>query len=168
MNIRYYINWSIWIGVWSGIYVILYLLSPLASYGMLPATFVGLPIFFLAGAKKEEFLNFSVSAIVGVLWALLYLYLINVLNEMGVPGFLSQGLIVGAVTIVLCAIHFPLPFCNKIPMMFGAIAFTFITGATAPIAVMITFVLGITLAYICNQGTLFLTEDGKWKLPNNQ
>lgn len=44
----------------------------------------------------------------------------------------------------------------------GAIAFTFITGTSQPVAVMITFVLGICLAFICNLGSRFLSADGSW------
>ena len=164
MNKKYFINWSIWIGVWSGVYVFLYVLSPLAQYGMLPATFVGLPIYFLSGAKKEEFLDFSLSAVGGVCWALLYLFCIQAMLDAGMSAAVSNGVVVGVLTIALCAIHFilPPPFCTKIPMMFGAIAFTFITGAAQPVAVMITFVLGICLAFLCNFGIKFLDENGNW------
>lgn len=166
MTRRYLVNWSIWIGLWSGIYVFFYMLSPLGQYGMLPATFIGLPIYFLAGAKKEEFLDFVSSAVAGVVWALFYLFCIGALLDAGIPGYAAQGLVVGIVTALLCAIHFnmPVPFCTRIPMMFGAIAFTFITNASHPIATMATFTLGIGLAFWCNYGTRFLDAEGNWTL----
>ncbi len=164
MSKKFLVNWAIWIGLWSGVYVFFYVMSPLGEYGMLPATFIGLPIYFLAGAKKEEFVDFVASAVAGVCWALFYLFCIGKLIGMGLPGAASQGLVVGVLTAVLCAIHFllPAPFCTKVPMIFGAIAFSFITGASQPVATMITFALGICLAYLCNYGTKFLTADGDW------
>lgn len=164
MSKKYLINWSIWIGVWSGLYVFFYVVSPLGTYGMLPATFISVPMYFLAGAKKEEFLDFSLSATGGVIWGIFFIFCIKAITEMGLSVALSNGLVVGILTILLCAIHFilPPPFCTKVPMMFGAISFTFITGAAQPFITIITFVLGLGLAYLCNMGTRFLDENGDW------
>ena len=47
--------------------------------------------------------------------------------------------------------------------MFGGIASAFSTGGTLIIPLMITLVLGSTLALICQEGTHLLTDDGHWK-----
>ena len=66
MNNRGKINWAIWIAVFSAIYCSLYELTigPYTSMEVCPgeqivyATFTSLPIFFLAGAKREDFFTY--------------------------------------------------------------------------------------------------------------
>lgn len=166
MNNRFLINWSIWIGIATGIYTALYLISPLAQYGVVYATFIALPIYFIAGAKRNEYLNFTLSNVIGVLWGALYIAGITWLSDLGLNTILANALPCGVITIVLCAIHFiltPNTFFNKAPAMFAGIAAVFSTGGEKLIPLMITLVLGSTLALICNEGTNFLTEEGRWK-----
>ena len=68
MTNRGKINWSIWIGVWTGIYVLLYLLSPLGKYGIVWCTFIALPIFFNGGAARKDYIPQMISSIIGVAW----------------------------------------------------------------------------------------------------
>ena len=85
MNKKGLVNWSIWIGVVSGIYCAIYLLTVGAYTGakVLPgwqivyATFTALPIYFTAGAKRSEFFNYICSYLCGVLWAMGYLWITN-------------------------------------------------------------------------------------------
>ena len=170
MSKRYYVNWCLWIGLMSGIYVLLYSASPLFQYGIMPASFVALPIYFLAGANPREFLEYASSAVAGVAWGCLYLFLLDYLTGMGMFLLLAQFIVVGVVTAVLCAFHFivtPRVVFSKIPMMFGAIASSFFGDVLATperiLPLMVTLILGLVLAIACNTGTRLLTEDGHWK-----
>ncbi len=167
MTKRFFVNWSIWIGCCAGLYVYLYLLTPLAPYGKVAATFVAVPLYLCMGAKKEEFVDYALSAAGGVLWAVFYIYCITKMIEAGYSAALSNGLMVGVITIVLCAIHFilPTPFSTRVPMMFGAIAVTFLTGGADWPVTLTTLVLGVCLGFLCNVGTWFLDEEGRWCLP---
>lgn len=167
MTNRYLFNWCVWIGLATGVYSALYLLSPLAQYGVIYATFIALPIYFISGAKKEEYFNFTVSNVTGVAWGWIYIFLITYcITNLGWNSVAANGIVCGAVTIICCAFHFivtPNTKFNKLPAMFGGIASAFSTGGTNIIPLMITLVLGSTLALICQEGTRFLTEDGYWK-----
>ncbi len=166
MTKRFLFNWCVWIGLATGVYVVLYILSPLNDYGVVYATFVALPIYFISGAKRGEYLNFAFSGVTGVAWGWLYLQGIFWMLGLGFSNIVSQGLVCGIVTVICCAFHFIVtpntPF-NKLPAMFGGIAVAFSTGGTKIVPLMITLVLGATLALICNEGTNLLTEDGRWK-----
>jgi hypothetical protein len=172
MNKRYLLNWTLWIAIASAIYVFLYAISPLGKYGVVYGTFVALPIYFTAGAKKEEFWHYSASFVIGVVWALLYLKCMEFLMTNGVGSAVTQTIVVGGLTFICVAIHFvitPKTLVNKIPAMFGAIATTFSTGGEKPVPIMITLVLGVLLGLVCQLGTKFLTSDGHWqfsKSPN--
>ena len=66
MTKRYLFNWCVWIGLATGVYSAIYLLTPLKNYGVIYATFIALPIYFISGAKREEYFNFTISNITGV------------------------------------------------------------------------------------------------------
>lgn len=53
MSTRFSLNLSMWIGITVGLYVLLYLMSPLGLLGALPCTFVALPIYLSAGASAK-------------------------------------------------------------------------------------------------------------------
>lgn len=166
MTKRFLWNWSVWIGLVSGIYVFLYVISPLYEYGVMYATFTALPIFFTAGASRKEYFNYAASNVAGVAWALIYLACIGLLAGWGLSDALSQGLSVFVCTVACCAIHFvPLgkTWLNKPAAMFGAISATFSTGGARWGALILTLVLGVTMALICNEGANLLTADGRWK-----
>lgn len=159
-------NWTVWISVWSAIYTFLYLISPLAQYGVVYCTFVGLPIYFLSGAKKEEFLNFAISFVTGVAWGWFYIFCINKLvAATGMSSPLASAIVILVVTIVCVGFHFivtPNTVFNKVPAMFGGISMMFSTGGTKVVPVAVTLVFGVCLAYLCNLGLRFLDEDGNW------
>ena len=92
MNKRGLINWAIWIGVVSGIYCAIYAVTIgaytdniLPGWHIIYVTFTALPIYFTAGAKREEFWQYIGSYLVGVLWAMLYLVCMDRLNAAGWP-----------------------------------------------------------------------------------
>jgi hypothetical protein len=166
MTNRFFINWSIWIGFWSGVYVYIYLLSPLGSSGVIWMTFVALPIYFNGGAKREEFSNYFVSVIVGALWGLGYLYCIKWSINVGIEPKFATALVVFVLTSVLCGLHFVLPRnlqMGIIPIMFGAISMTFSQGGQKVVPVLCTLIGGLILGLVCNEGTKLLTEKGSWK-----
>ncbi|MDD3219907.1 MAG: DUF1097 domain-containing protein [Lachnospiraceae bacterium] len=160
------IKWAVWIAVWSGVYCFLYALSPLYEYGIMWNTFVALPIFFTAGAKKSEYFNYVTSMLCGIVWGVVNIAFVGVLTGFGIPDSLNMFLSTGIITAVCCILHFTVTsrtWLNKIPMMFGAIACTFNVGISKDLwVVAITMFGGITLGLICQEGFYLLDEDGKW------
>jgi len=166
MNKRYLFNWTVWIASWAAVYVFIYSLSPLGQYGVVYGTFVSLPIYFTAGAKKEELMHYSASFVAGVVWGLIFLEAITYLMNLGLGLVATQTLVVGGLTFVCVAFHFIIAgntIFNKIPAIFGGIAVTFSTGGKSAVPIMITLVLGAALGLLCQTGTKFLTEDGRWR-----
>jgi hypothetical protein len=154
----------------SGLYVLLYNFSPLIAFGTMPATFIALPIYFISGAKKEEFLDYSSSAVIGVVWGCIYLFTMGWLIKMGMSAAIAQFFTVTVLTFILCSFHFIVTkghFFSKIPMMFGALAACFLldvwTARERILPLMITLVLGVALAFLCNLGTMLLAETGHWQ-----
>jgi len=166
---KYLVNWAIWIGFWSGVYVFLYLSSPLGEKGPIWMTFVALPIYFNGGAKPEEYLSYVLSMLIGVAWGVFYLWCIGFLVNLGMPGVPATALVVGVVCAVQCAIHFIPPLSNTplkvIPIMFGAISMCFSQGGANVGYIAATLFGGLTLALVCGLGTRFLTPQGNWTLP---
>jgi hypothetical protein len=69
-------------------------------------------------------------------------------------------------TAACCAIHMiitPNTVFNKLPAMFGGISSVFSTWGEHMVPLMITLVLGSTLALLCAEGTKLLTPEGRWK-----
>ncbi len=166
MTSRFFVNWSLWIGFWSGVYVYIYLLTPLGNQGVIWMTFVALPIYFNGGAKREEFINYFVSVIVGALWGLGYLYCITWSVKAGLEAKLATALVVFVLTAILCAIHFVLPKSlrmSAIPIMFGAISMMFSQGGQKFIPALCTLIGGLILGLVCGEGAKLLTKEGYWK-----
>lgn len=166
MNKRGLINWAIWIGVVSGIYCAIYAVTIgaytdniLPGWHIIYVTFTALPIYFTAGAKREEFWQYIGSYLVGVLWAMLYLVCMDRLNAAGWPWWANVGLVVAVICVVECAIHFCLPAklpFNKVPAHFGAISNAFWCS---------NFTIAV-LGLLCNEGLNFIDPDtGKWRWP---
>lgn len=171
MKLRFSINFGIWIGLTAGAYVWLYLVSPLAAAGVLPCTFVALPIFLNGGGKLEQIPNHMTSAIAGVLWALIYLKVSGLIIAAHISPPVALGVTVAVITAILVAIHGALKFYGlfgNIPAMFGAIACTFFAGGDKWPYVLVTLCLGIALGYINISGTKFLDEDGRWLIFRNR
>lgn len=165
MTIKGKINWSIWIGVWTGIYVVLYLLSPLGKYGIIWVTFIALPIFFNGGAQRKDYFAQMISSIIGVLWGLVMIWGADVTAATG-PA-VSNALSCGVFTILCCfmMIFKDKTLINKVPAMFGGISACFSQGGKNIIPVMITLCLGVSLGLLCNEGLHFIAEDGSWRWP---
>jgi len=171
MKIRFPINFGLWIGVVAALYVWLYLMSPLAAGGVLPCTFIAVPIFLSGGGKKEQIGNHITSAIIGVAWGVAYIKCSSLLSNYDLSPTTSTALTVLVLTSVLCAIHGIFKpsglFCS-IPMMFGAIASTLFAGPEKWIYLMITLPLGVLLGYACIYGSQVLDENGRWAFFRNR
>lgn len=167
MKSKFMVNWAIWIGLIVGIFVVLYSLTPLLSYGVMWSSFVVLAIYFTAGAEAKEFPNYAVSSVLGVAWAVFYLWAIGKLLDAGLNVAAAQGIAVGVICAVQCTIHFIPPLSktwfNKPTAMFGGIAVTFSQGGQNLVPIAITLCLGCFVCMLCAMGTKLLTEDGKWK-----
>ena len=199
MSTKALVNWAIWIGGISGVYCVIYILTVgqytmdvvLPGYHVMCATFTALPIFFTAGAKREDYIPALLSNLVGVAWGMLYLVAIDRLVPF-IPLWLNLFLSVGIICIVECALHFTvlskLPI-SIVPSQFGAISSSFwcsnlaiaVLGKAGDTAVngvynfagfgmlAITLLGGVTLALLCNEGLNFIdAETGNWKLPGSK
>lgn len=144
--------WSIWIGVLTGIYVILYLISPLGDYGLIWMTFVALPIFFNGGAKRSDYLPQMVSSCVGVVWGLLMLWGAGVIGILG--GTFSMAASVAFFTIWSCTLMIlkDKTLINKVPAAFGGISTCFSQAGEHWPIIMLTLCLGVSLGLVCNEG----------------
>ncbi|MCC8152043.1 MAG: DUF1097 domain-containing protein [Lachnospiraceae bacterium] len=163
MTVRGKINWSIWIGVWTGIYVLLYMLSPLGQYGFIWITFIALPIFFNGGAARKDYFSQMISSCIGVVWGLIMLAGASALSITGAAG--SNALSCGIFTVTCCLmmIFKDNTKINKVPAMFGGISACFSQGGEHIVGVMITLCLGVSLGLLCNEGMNFIAEDGRWR-----
>lgn len=163
MSKRFLFWWAIWIGVLSGIYVAIYSLIPFPNKNLIWMTFVALPIYFNGGAKRNEFPNYVASMIVGILWALLYLFGIGVLAKAGVSTPVTLLLDIGILTFVVCAVHLTITantWINNVPIIFGALALTFSQGGKDLITIGCTMFGGILLALCLQEGVNVLGKLG--------
>lgn len=157
MNSKAKAYWSIWIGIFTGIYVLLYLLSPLGKYGIIWCTFIALPIYFNGGALRKDYIPQMICSCIGVLWGVVIFAGTNFLsNRFAMGAASSNALSCGFFTITCCMmmIFKDKTMINKVPAMFGGIAACFSQGAAPEkiVPVMITLCLGVTLGLICNEG----------------
>lgn len=171
MNKRFLVNWSILIGVVSGIYCAIYSLLPLPTQSLMWMTFVALPIYFNGGAKIEEYPHYVVSMLAGVGWGVIYLYFLGAFGAIGVSTQVNLLVIVTIITAICCAFHFCVTgntWLNKLPIMFGAIASTFSQNGKNLTTIIITLFGGLTVAMIVQQGTKLLDEQGRWSFGGNK
>lgn len=169
-NPKLNLNFALWMGIWGGLYVFLYSVSPLASYGVMYATYIAFPIYFNGGAKKEEFFNYACSSVLGVVWGLIFLQGIEFFSSLGLSSALAQAVTVCVVTIICAAIHLILldkTVFNKLPAIFGAVAATFSTGGTKIVPLIITLLLGVVLTYVSAFALTILDSKGNWKIKSS-
>jgi hypothetical protein len=144
---NYLFRLSVIAGILCGIYVFVYNYIPITQ--LVWMTFVALPIYFGSGAKREEFPHYLVSVIVGVVWGFIYLKLIGLLAGAGLNLNVTFLLVVGVVTLIMCAIHLCVTqntWANKLPIMFGAVACMFSQNGQAAGSILLTLIGGLILA----------------------
>jgi hypothetical protein len=155
---------SAWIGIWAGIYCIIYAVLPWPASGLIWMTFAVLPIYFLDGAKPNEFVNYICSMVAGVAWAWLYLYCIGRLVTAGLSAGLATGVVVGILTIVVCAVHLAIlnkTWLNKVPIIFAGLAMTFSQGGKNYSTIILTCAAGLFLALVCGLGPNVMAKFSK-------
>lgn len=141
---------SLWTGTLVGLYTLLYLVTPLGIAGVLPCTFVALPIFLAGGGKRENLPGALGSAIAGVAWGAIFLSFQQWIALRGVEPTQAAALSVAIATALLCAVHslFTIKgLMSNIPMMFGAVACTFFVGLDKWPYTLLTLGFGIVLGY---------------------
>lgn len=146
---------SVWTGSISGLFVMVYLFTPLASYNIIWMAFISVPIFLNAGATKKDFMAYSVSGLLGIGWAVLYLFITGKNMVAGLSMPLANTLTVILCTTLLCILHLivlPRTWLNNIPIIFGAIASVFSQGGENLIPTFITYFYGIILAMTIAEG----------------
>lgn len=157
---KYLWSYSLWIGLTSGIYLLIYLATPLASYGLAWMTFVSLPIFFTAGAPLNEIPNYICSMIAGLFWGIVNMWIINQLLVLGFTAGMANLIDMIIITIPV-GLHLTIlskTWLNKVPMVFGGLAMTFSQGASNVWVIGITLLCGILLGAIYNLGGKFLEK----------
>lgn len=157
MTAKAKVYWSIWIGVFTGLYVLLYLLSPLAKYGIIWITFIALPIFFNGGALRKDYIPQMICSCIGVLWGVvIFAGTTFLLDKAGIGDAGANAISCGFFTITCCCmmVFKDKTMLNKVPAMFGGISACFSQGAAPEklIPIMLTLCLGVTLGLICNEG----------------
>ena len=137
------------------LYIWLYPMIIPASQNVVWAGFVSMPIYFIVGAKKEDFHRFFYSMFAGFFWAYLFL------RGPGWLGSLSGWTISPAMTsnlwiLVICAPFLLMhlvwlansSWLNVCPMMFGTVATTFGTGGQRPFGLATALTLGMLVALV--------------------
>jgi hypothetical protein len=155
MNKAVLFKWAIWMGVACAIFSFIYPLIPFQDKGIMWMSFTALAVYFAGGAKREEFPNYAASMIMGVVWGMIYLFFIGVLGKTGMNLSTNLAIVVGGVTIVVCAMHLVVTgnsWLNKVPMMFGATSLVFSQGGKNLLTLILTMFLGLVLALCCSEG----------------
>ncbi|TRZ60990.1 hypothetical protein DZA28_14015 [Pseudomonas alloputida] len=167
MTKRHMINASLWTGAVVGIYVLLYLISPLAALGTLPCTFVVLPIFLSSNASAQRMPDALTSVAVGVAWGGVFVYAGAQLTRTGIEPANATALSVALLTSILCGAHLlltPKGLLSHIPLMFGAVACVFFIGVERWPAILLTVCLGVLLGGVINASAKLMDERGRWSL----
>lgn len=155
---KYSFCFAVWMAVVAAIYAVIYLLSPLGSYGLMWMTFVALPIYFTSGANPKEAPNYICSMLAGLVWGLINIWFTNFLLDAGLSAVAANAINLLLMTIVSVGIHLAFlskTWFNKVPMMFGGLAMTFSQGGSNISVIAITMTCGILIAVSYYYG-------GKW------
>jgi hypothetical protein len=137
------------------LYLVIYPLIVPESQSVIWAAFVGMPIYFIVGAKKEDFHRFFYSMFAGFFWAHLFLHGGGWLSSI-FPN-VSQTVLSNLWILVICApflLHHLVwvansTWLNVCPIMFGTVATSFATGGQRPIGLAIALTLGMLVALVC-------------------
>jgi len=138
------------------LYLMIYPLIVPESQNVVWAAFVAMPIYFIVGAKKEDFPKFFYSMFAGFFWAYMFLrpggWLLN-LSGWNLSPFLTGNLVVLVVCAPFLLTHLVWlansTWLNVCPMMFGVVATSFGTGGQRPIGLAVALTLGMLVALVC-------------------
>ena len=172
MNMRYLWWWSLWIGLASGIFCLIYANLPIIQYNIMWMAFVALPIYFGAGAKLKEFPHFFCSILSGIAWGLVMLFLIGKFMGAGLGAPMAMFIVVGLCTFICVGLHMIVlgnTVVGKVPMIFGGLAMTFYAGGQNLPYVIASMTGGLILGAAISEGGKYLQKmkyitDGEPKL----
>lgn len=135
------------------LYLVIYPLIVPESQNVIWAAFVAMPIYFIVGAKKEEFHKFFYSMLAGFFWAYMFLrgggWVLNLLGWNVSPSMTSNLWILVVCAPFLLTHLVWLANCTWLgvcPMMFGVVATSFGTGGQRPFGLAIALTLGMLVA----------------------
>ncbi|MBA7505055.1 hypothetical protein ES706_03718 [subsurface metagenome] len=120
------------------------------------AAFVAMPIYFIVGAKKEDFHKFFYSMLAGFFWA--YMFLLPPSWLLNLYGWRVSPIVTGALVVFVVNAPFLLThlvwlanstWLSVCPIMFGTVASTFATGGQRPFGLIVALTLGMLIALVC-------------------
>lgn len=161
MSKKVIVLWSLWIGLMVAGFAFLYLMSPIANHGILWMSFVSMPLYFAAGAERKDLASFCATNCVGIVWGLLYLFLIDVFSRCGLAPPLATAATIIIATPSCCIAHMAVPdkyLLNKLPAAFGAIACVFSQNGQNLVPIALTLLAGVVVALLCKEGLQFFRE----------
>lgn len=145
---KYYSIYSLWIGIASAIYALIYLITPLGNMGLFWMSFVSLPIYFTAGAKVKEFPHYFLSMICGIGWGVINIKFIGWLVDMGMSNIWANVIDLLFITVICLLIHLMFlgeTWLGKVPMVFGGLSMTFSQGGQNLAGIGLTLAGGLVL-----------------------
>lgn len=158
MSRKAVIFFSIWTSFWSALFNALYGFFPVLG-GIPWVMFVCLAVFFGMGLGPKDAPSLALSGLCGCAWGQVDFLLITLfcgicgLSDL-IGGFLA--VILGTFVTMVLHIHFlektPL---RHVPIIFAGVALTFSQGGSNTLGLVLSMMVGITLAGICGWGMQF-------------
>ncbi|SMC57895.1 DUF1097 domain-containing protein [Papillibacter cinnamivorans] len=155
MNKRYLWWWTVWIGLASGLFCIIYANLPIMKHNIMWMAFVALPIYFGVGAPLKKFPHFFFSMLSGVAWGMVMLFFIGKMMGAGFTAPVSMFVVVGICTTLCVGLHMILlgnTVFGVVPMIFGGLSMTFCAGGQNLIGVIGSLTGGFLLGVAISEG----------------
>jgi hypothetical protein len=134
------------------LFIILWQYTPFNPY--LWSCFVTFFLYFCGGCKREEFIGYYLSSVLGVVWGYIWVAAIGAMMATGASYNLTTIVVCGLATFGVCFIHGVLlgstP-VNKIPAAFAGVAVMFAVNAQDPFGIMVCFLGGMIMATVINE-----------------
>jgi hypothetical protein len=137
------------------LYLVIYPLIIPESQNVIWAAFVGMPIYFIVGAKKEDFHRFFYSMFAGFFWAHLFLRggeWVSGLLGWNVSPLMTSNLWIFVICAPFLLMHLVWiansTWLNVCPIMFGTVATSFGTGGQRPFGLATALTLGMLVALV--------------------
>ncbi len=118
-------------------------------------SFVILAVYFGMGSKVKDVPAIFLSIIAGLIWGQLNFLFIGLLGAMGLSEAVGMFISIVVMTTVTMGLHLTVlgktP-VNRVPFIFAGVALTFSQGGTNEIALVVTLIGGLLLAFVCSLG----------------
>lgn len=161
MSKRYLWWWTVWIGLASGLFCIIYANLPVMQHNIMWMAFVALPIYFGAGAPLKKFPHFFCSMLSGVAWGMVMLFFIGKMVGAGFTAPVAMLVVVGICTTLCVGLHMIVlgnTVVGAVPMIFGGLAMTFYAGGQNLINVIGSLTGGLLLGIAISEGGRLLQK----------